>query len=81
MPPIRQIVPEVPEQLAAVLDRMLAKDPAARFATPAEVGEAIAPFCAGADLVALLKRAESILPSPTGRAMPFGTKFAWEMMV
>ncbi len=76
-PPIRQIVPEVPEQLAAVLNRMLAKDPSERFATPAEVGEAIAPFCAGADLVALLKRAESSpplslgegnnLPSPSGR--------------
>ena len=45
-PPVRQIVPEVPEQLATVLDRMLAKEPAARFATPAEVAEAIATFCA-----------------------------------
>ena len=44
-PPVRQIVPEVPEGLAAVLDRMLAKDPAARFATPAEVAAAVAPFC------------------------------------
>ena len=53
-PPIRQIVPEVPEKLADVLNRMLAKDPSARFATPAEVAEAVAPFCAGADLPALL---------------------------
>ena len=81
-PPVRKIVPEVPEGLTAVLDRMLAKDPSARFATPAEVAEAISPFCAGADLPALLKQAESsqgqqgqqgqqgegeILPSPSGR--------------
>ena len=84
-PPVRQIVPEVPQGLATVLDRMLAKDPSARFATPAEVAEAVAPFCAGADLPALLKCAESSPPlapgddnnppSPSGRAMPFGTRF------
>jgi uncharacterized protein (TIGR03067 family) len=73
VPPVRQIVPDVPEPLAAVLDRMLAKDPSARFATPAEVAEAVAPFCAGADLPALLNRAETaqgesdLLPSPSGR--------------
>ena len=43
-PPIRQFVPDVPEELAAILDRMLAKDPADRFATPAEVAEAWSRF-------------------------------------
>ena len=57
VPPIRSIAPEVPEGIAAVVDRMLAKDPSARFATPAEVAQAVAPFCAGADLAALLARA------------------------
>jgi hypothetical protein len=33
---------DVPEALAAVLDRMLAKDPARRYATPAGVAEALA---------------------------------------
>jgi hypothetical protein len=37
-----------------VLNRMLAKDPADRFQTPAEVANALRPFAAGADLVHLL---------------------------
>ena len=69
VPPIRQLVPEVPEGLAAILDRLLAKDPGDRFATPAEVAEALAPWCVGADLPALLRRASShaLVPSPAGR--------------
>ena len=70
--PIRRIVPDVPEQLAAVLDRMLAKDPSARFATPAEVAEAIAPFCAGADLPAPCECAEASPPPGTERSLVAG---------
>ena len=66
-PPIRHFAPAVPEGLAAIVDRMLAKNPADRFATPAEVAEALAPFCTGADLPALLKRAAIKSPSPSGR--------------
>ena len=44
VPPIRDVAPDVPEELAAILDRMLAKDPGDRFATPAEVAEALAPL-------------------------------------
>ncbi len=39
--PVRSYRPEVPEGLAAVLHRMLAKNPAQRFQTPAEVIEAL----------------------------------------
>lgn len=35
--PIRQVRPEVPEGLAAILVKMMRKDPAERFQTPAEV--------------------------------------------
>ena len=52
-PPIRELAPDVPEELAAVVDRMLAKNPGDRFATPAEVAAAFTPFCAGANLLAL----------------------------
>ena len=38
----------------AVLNRMLAKSPANRFPTAAEVAESLTPFCAGSDLVGLL---------------------------
>ncbi len=61
-PPIRQLVPTVPEELAAILDRMLAKEPNNRFATPAEVAGALAPWCVGADLPAL-----SRCPLPPGQ--------------
>jgi serine/threonine protein kinase len=37
--------PELPEELAAVVGRMLAKDPAARYPTPAEVAAALEPWC------------------------------------
>ncbi|HXG10637.1 MAG TPA: protein kinase [Gemmataceae bacterium] len=42
--PIREIRPEVPEELAAILDKMIAKDPARRYQTPGEVDEALAPW-------------------------------------
>jgi serine/threonine protein kinase len=42
--PIRDLRPEVPEDLAAVIERMMAKDAAGRYRTPAEVAETLAPW-------------------------------------
>ena len=39
--PIRNLRPEVPNEMAAVLDRMLAKEPGKRYQTPAEVAAAL----------------------------------------
>jgi serine/threonine protein kinase len=50
-PPIRTLRPEVPVALAGVLERLTAKEPADRYATPAEVAAALAPFTAGCNLV------------------------------
>lgn len=58
VPPIRGLAPDVPDELATVLDRMLAKEPDARYATPGEVAEALAPFSTDCDLPGLLVRAE-----------------------
>lgn len=52
-PPMRELQNDLPEALAAAIDRMLAKNPAERFATPAEVAEALAPFAIGCNLPAL----------------------------
>jgi serine/threonine protein kinase len=42
--PIKQLRPEVPEALAALIERMMAKDPAQRPQSPKDVAEAVAPL-------------------------------------
>jgi WD40 repeat protein/serine/threonine protein kinase len=42
--PIRELRPEVPEELAAVIAKMMAKDRAARYQTPSEVVAALTPW-------------------------------------
>jgi serine/threonine protein kinase len=42
--PIRELRPNVPEGMAAVLERMMAKDPAERYQTPLEVAQALSPW-------------------------------------
>ncbi len=42
-PPLRAARPDVTEPLATVIDKLLRKDPAARYATAREVAEALAP--------------------------------------
>ncbi|MGD0519017.1 MAG: polysaccharide biosynthesis/export family protein, partial [Thermoguttaceae bacterium] len=59
-PPIEKVLPEIPRELAAVVEKMLAKAQADRFAQPSDVIEALAPFCANAALPALLTRATEI---------------------
>jgi len=48
---------DLPAGLAAVLNRMTARNPGERFATAAEAAAALGPWCAGADLGALSRRA------------------------
>lgn len=52
-PSIRTQRNDLPKDLVAIVDRMLARDPAERPATPAEVVQALAPFASGADLTRL----------------------------
>jgi serine/threonine protein kinase len=42
--PLNLARPEVPEELAAVVRKMMAKEPAKRYQTPAEVAQALLPF-------------------------------------
>ena len=44
--PIENLLPGIPQELAAILEKMLAKNPADRFAQPADVIETLTPFCA-----------------------------------
>jgi len=68
IPSIRQSRADVPEELASVLDRMLAKDPRQRFATPGQLVAALDPFVAGSDLARLVAEAQR-RPKPVGRAV------------
>ncbi|MBN9120874.1 MAG: protein kinase [Planctomycetes bacterium] len=45
--PIRQIRPEVPEGLAVVIGKMMAKDPKARYQTPAQVAAELEQYLTG----------------------------------
>jgi hypothetical protein len=56
--PVRQLRPEVPAELAAVLARMMAKEPADRFQTPAEL------------MTALARWVQTPIPPPPDKEMP-----------
>ena len=77
--PIKQVRSDIPEGLAAVIDRMLSKDAADRFDTPEEVMAALEPFTGAADLGGLLaaaweaKEPESNLTPPLIRSRPAAT--------
>ena len=53
-PPIQSRRADIPDGLAAIVHRLLEKNPADRYATPDEVAAALAPYCAGANLAGLL---------------------------
>ena len=67
-PSVRGRRPEVPEPLAAIIARMVSKQPQDRFATPAEVASALQPFRSSAELPALLG-----LSSRLSEALPLGS--------
>ncbi|WP_254508695.1 serine/threonine protein kinase [Anatilimnocola floriformis] len=64
--PVRTKRPEVPAVLAAIVERMLAKDPAARPATADEVAAALSPFIAGVDLNGLVALSGAAASSARG---------------
>ncbi len=65
LPPWPAFRADIPAELHAVLERMTAKEPARRFASPGEVAAALAPFCASHDLPDLLaSRSQSADPAP-----------------
>ncbi len=57
LPPIRDLRPDVPEAVAALLEHMLAKNLAERFASPREVAEALEPFVVDCNLAEFVRTA------------------------
>ena len=64
-PPVSTLRPGLPKGVAVIVERLLAKDPAARPQTPAALMRELGPFAAGADLKALAGRGASA-SRPTG---------------
>jgi serine/threonine-protein kinase len=88
-PPVRELRPEVPEALAAVLAKMTAKNPDDRFASASEAASALAPFLradgpevveavmvapAGAVPAAARPAASDTAPVPDGPTVPEGER-------
>src|SRR5207302_1410003 len=59
-PPLKERRSDVPRPLIAIIEKMVAKEPNDRFATPRDVVEALQPFCCGDDSRLLL----GLLDSP-----------------
>jgi len=67
-PPLYEFRSDVPDDLVQIVARLLAKKPADRFGSAAEVAEALAPFAQGADLGRLLGGGQTFrLPAPPPR--------------
>ena len=58
IPSIRQFRDDIPPELSAVLDRMLAKEPDERFGTPGEVVTALEAFTTDCNPAGLLEKAQ-----------------------
>jgi serine/threonine protein kinase len=63
VPTVKTLRASVPDELSRIVERMMAKEPAARFTTPVEVAAALTPFATGCDLAGLL--ATPLLPHGT----------------
>lgn len=70
-PSVRSLVPEVPEELAQLIARMLEKDAAARPATPADLARELQAFCTGHDLKRLLAAVGVSSELPIGKVANF----------
>ena len=54
VPPIRECRADVPPELAAIVEKMLAKEPESRFASAAEIATVLASFASGSSLKTLV---------------------------
>jgi serine/threonine protein kinase len=56
--PLRSFRPEVPEEIVAIIEKMMAKDPNQRYQTPQQVADALAPYT------------QTQIPPPPSEEMP-----------
>ena len=77
--PIRQLRPEVPNEVAAILQNMMAKNLASRCST-AEVVQSLEPHCAGNNLSGLFGGAKNDPPGHTECSKYSWTAFTREIL-
>jgi serine/threonine protein kinase len=68
--PLNLVRPEIPAELAALVAKMMAKDPVRRFQTPGEVAEALTPFFKKGDMAVKGPRADISRAVPTNVPPP-----------
>ncbi len=69
-PRIESLRPDLPRTLVTIIDRLLQKNPADRYASAKDVFSAITPFCDGADLKAVVEdRVPSSVVTPNDPPM------------
>ena len=68
--PLNLIRPEVPAELAALVSKMMAKEPRRRFQTPAEISQALTPYFKKGSIAPTSPRADASPPAPTSPVRP-----------
>jgi serine/threonine protein kinase len=68
--PIRDLRPEVPESLVAIIDRMMASDPQKRFPNPASLANALRLWKEGVPVPPLEDDVPTVPPPPRSRPLP-----------
>lgn len=63
-PPVQLVRNDVPDDVAAVIDRMLVRDRSVRTISAAQVADAVSSYCSQSDLTALVQRTR--LPTDAG---------------
>jgi serine/threonine protein kinase/WD40 repeat protein len=69
-PPLRSLRPELPAKLEAIVLKMMAKDPALRYQTPAEVAEALQQFID--ERIEAILRERGLAPPPPAKPIATG---------
>jgi serine/threonine protein kinase len=69
VPPLREYRPDLPDGLQEVVSRMMAKEPADRFQTPADLARALVPFFKTGLRESVLTAGESPAVRPTGETI------------
>ncbi len=78
-PPVESLRPDVPAAVAAIVARLLAKDPLERYQTPGELAVALAPWCD--DGAAALPQGNGLLTPLPGSAIDPGRTAATPLPV